>query len=77
MDNESNKNDFDHIAESIDNGLRALLGSTHEPPRIDNGGSVTITKAGLLTGLIRLQRTRDWVAGLAESHREIKGDDDG
>ncbi len=35
--------------------------------------SITMTKDGFITGIIRLQRLRNWVEGLAEAHRAPLG----
>jgi hypothetical protein len=61
--------DLDRIAKDIDAALAALTGNAHEPARFDKSDSITMTKDGFITGVIRLQRLRDWVEGLAESHR--------
>ena len=60
--------DYDRIAERMGDVLAELMGNAHEP-RSDSGDSVMITKDGLLCAVIRLQRLRDWVEGLAESYR--------
>ncbi len=62
------ENDYDRIACRIDEALAAFTGNAHEPRR-DGGDSITMTKDGFITGVVRLQRLRDWVEGLAESHR--------
>ena len=62
------ENDYDRIAGAIDEALAAFTGNAHEPC-MDGGDSLTITKDGFITGVIRLQRLRNWVEGLAESHR--------
>ena len=62
-------NDYDRIAKAIVKALAALIGNAHEPPAGDNSNSITMTKDGFITGVIRLQRLRGWVDGLAEAHR--------
>ena len=62
-------NDYDTIAGMIDSALSAFTGNAHEPTT-DGGDSITMTKDGFITGVIRLQRLRHWLEGLAESHRE-------
>jgi hypothetical protein len=60
-------NDYDQIAKDIDSALAAFTGNAHE--HFPGGDSLTMTKDGFITGVIRFQRLRDWVEGLAESHR--------
>lgn len=67
-------NDYDSIAEAIDEALAAFTGNAHEP-RKDGGDSITMTKDGFITGVIRFQRLRDWVEGLAETHRRTGNDE--
>ncbi len=64
----NNENDYDRIAKAIDEALAAFTGNAHEPRR-DNGDSITMTKDGFITGVVRFQRLRDWVEGLADTHR--------
>lgn len=66
---DQNDNDYDTIARMIDDALAAFTGNAHEP-RPNGGDSITITKDGFITGVIRFQRLRDWVEGLAKSHRQ-------
>ena len=66
------KNDYDRLAEELRRALAAFAGNMHEPPQSVSDGdsdSITITKNGALTGIIRLQRAIDYCHGLAESHR--------
>lgn len=63
------ENDYDRIAARIDDALAVFVGNTHEPSR-NGSNSVTMTKDGFITGVVRMQRLRDWVEGLAESHRK-------
>jgi hypothetical protein len=67
------KNDYDTIADSLGDVLAELVGNAHEP-RHFKGDSMTITKDGFLTAAIRIQRLRDWVEGLAASHRHYEVD---
>lgn len=62
-------NDYDTIARNIDEALAAFTGNANEPSRNNQSDSITMTKDGFITGVIRLQRLRDWVEALAESHR--------
>ncbi len=61
-------NNYDEIARSIDEALAAFIGNAHEPRSV-NGDSITMTKDGFITGVIRFQRLRDWAEGLAQTHR--------
>lgn len=63
------ENDYDAIARGIAWALGAFLGSAHEPPN-NTSDSITMTKTGFITGVIRLQRLQDYVEGLATAHRE-------
>lgn len=63
-------NDYDTIASEIGKAMAAFTGNAHEPSPSNNSDSVTMTKDGFITGVIRLQRLRDWVEGLAKSHRQ-------
>lgn len=62
--------DYDRIAKAISDALAAFTGNAHEPPRGSNSNSITMTKDGFITGVIRFQRLRDWVEGLAKMHRQ-------
>ena len=61
------ENDFDSIARQIDEALSEFTGNAHEH---FVGDSLTMTKDGFITGVIRLQRLRDWCEGLGESHKK-------
>lgn len=62
--------DLDRIAAAIDKALAAFVGNAHEPGEHRKGSdSITMTKEGFITGVIRFQRLRDWVEGLASTHR--------
>lgn len=63
------ENDYDRIAKAIDDALAVFLGNAHEPPKGNESDSITMTKDGFITGVIRFQRLRDWAEGLAASHR--------
>ena len=65
---EEGKNDFDRIAEKIDEAMAAFIGNAHEGMK-HTGDSITMTKDGFIKGVIRLQRLRDWCEGLAETSR--------
>lgn len=60
--------DYDTIAYKIDEAIAAFTGNAHEP--CHNSDSITMTKDGFIAGVIRFQRLRDWVEGLAETHRK-------
>ena len=62
------QNDYDRLALSIEDGLRVLMGNSHEPhPSL--GDSMTIRKDDWIRAAIRLQRTADHARGLAAAHR--------
>ena len=63
----NNENDYDRIAKAIDEALAAFTGNAHEPPKC-GGDSITMTNDGFISGVIRFQRLRDWVEGLAAAH---------
>jgi len=66
------KNDFDTVAEMIDEVMAAFAGSAHEHRAHSNeSDSITMTKEGFITGVIRLQRLRNFVHGHAETRREM------
>ncbi len=65
-------NDYDRIAKDIDEALSAFTGNAHEPPGNDNSNSITMTKDGFITGVIRFQRLRDWVEGLSKTHHTLE-----
>lgn len=66
---EGTENDLDRIAKSIDDALAMFTGNSHEPhPAF--GDSLTITKDGWIAGVIRLQRLRDYIEGLSQTHKE-------
>ena len=65
-------NDYDGIASAIDKALSAFIGNAHEPPKNNNSDSITMTKDGFITGVIRLQRLRSWVEGLSKAHSTSK-----
>lgn len=64
------ENDYDRIGEAIDRALAAFTGNAHE--KFVGDDSMSMTKEGFITGVIRLQRLRNWVEGLAESHRKTQ-----
>lgn len=64
----TDENDYDEIAKKIDEALSAFTGNAHEPYE-SNTDSITMTKGGFITGVIRFQRLRDWVEGLAITHK--------
>jgi hypothetical protein len=66
--NDDEMNDYDRIAQKIGEALAILVGNAHEP-RNTNIDSITMTKDGFIIGIIRLQRLRDHIEGLAEAHR--------
>ncbi|KKM70528.1 hypothetical protein LCGC14_1439840 [marine sediment metagenome] len=66
---EAEENDLDRIEQDIGTALAAFIGNTHES---FIGDSITMTKDGFIGGIIRLQRLRNHVKGLAESHRKTQ-----
>ena len=68
---ETHENDYDRIAQAIDEAMAAFTGNAHEY-RLEGSDSLTMTKDGFITGVIRLQRLRDWVEGLAVSSHHYK-----
>ena len=72
---ETYENDYDTIARQIDEALAAFTGNAHEHFG-DLDDSMTMTRDGFIKGVIRFQRLRDWVEGLAESHRKTPPLDD-
>ena len=65
---ETHENDYDRIAVQIDAAMAVFIGNAHEY-RLEGSDSLTMTKDGFIIGVIRLQRLRDWVEGLAESRK--------
>lgn len=63
-------NDLERISKDISGAVGVLLSNAHEIHAPYPADYLTITKDGFLTGLIRLQRLREWVDGLAKTHRE-------
>ena len=72
MEDSTNENDFDRVANLVREGLATMLGHMHQPRRWDGGDSITITKDGALSGIIQLQRAIDYCHGLAESLRNAR-----
>ena len=66
---ETEENDYDRIEQDIGTALAAFIGNTHEA---FIGDSITMTKDGFIGGIIRLQRLRNHVKGLAVSHHEYQ-----
>ena len=62
------ENDLDRVADQMGEILAVFVGNSHEP-NSSFGDSITITKDGWMAGVIRLQRLRDYVEGLAHAHR--------
>ena len=65
-------NDYDRIALAVDKALSAFTGNAHEPSKNNNSDSITRTKNGFITGVIRLQRLRFWIEGLSKVHSTSK-----
>lgn len=59
-------NDFDSMAEGMDEIMRALAGGSFE--KIDPH-TVFVNKDDWITAIIRLQRLRNWCHGHAEARR--------
>ncbi len=66
--NDNQENDYDTIAKRIDEAMSAFTGNAHEPHQ-DSGNSITMTKDGFITGVIRLPRLWNWVEGLSATHK--------
>jgi hypothetical protein len=62
-------NDFDSMAEGMDEVMRALAGGSYE--NVDEG-SVEVNKDDWIKAIIRLQRLRNWCAGHAQARRDIE-----
>jgi len=67
MDDELN--DYDRIAIRIDEALAEFTGNAHAPDQSNGSDSITMTKNGFISGIVKLQRLRDHVEGLAIAHR--------
>jgi len=67
-DMEDQLNDYDILAENIEDALRVMTGNSHEP-HVAFGDSLTIRKDDWIRAVIRLQRTADYARGLAQAHR--------
>jgi hypothetical protein len=65
---EDQLNDYDRLAESIEDALRVMTGNSHEP-HDSMGDSLTIRKDDWIRAVIRFQRTADHARGLAQAHR--------
>jgi hypothetical protein len=61
------ENDYDRIARAMDEALGAFTGNAHE---YSVGDSITMTKDGFIAGVIRFQRLRDYVEGLADVYHK-------
>ena len=64
------ENDYDRIESLIQESLQTIIGNSHEP--YGNSDSITITKNGFISGVIKLQRLSDWVKGLSKTHKSIQ-----
>ena len=63
-----NENDFDRIADQMQNALNELLGEIH-PQWDEYSDSITITKEGALIGMVKMQRAINWCKGHCEARR--------
>jgi len=63
-------NDFDNIAEMMQSALNELTGEMH-PRWDDKSDSITITKKGALSGIIKMQRAINWCKGHAETRNRM------
>lgn len=69
------RNDYDRVANQIQDALRVLLGSTHGP--LPDTDSVSTTKDGWINAVVGMQRAIDYCRGLAiMSAMESYDDDD-
>ncbi len=68
---DDDQNDYDRISAKIDDALAQLTGNTFEPAA-SLGDTMMVDKDSYLSTVIRLQRLRDWVEGLAESHKNAE-----
>ena len=68
-------NDLDRIAESLGDCIAELTGNTFLPP--DDFHGVTVETKGYVTALVKMQRLRDWVEGLSETHKMYESQRDG
>lgn len=64
-----NEIDYDRIAEELGSILSVFTGNAHEPNK-EFGDSITITKDGFISGVIKIQRLRTYVEGLSKSYKE-------
>ena len=68
--NNTNENDFDRIANEMQDALNEIIGEIH--PRWDEkSDSITITKKGALIGIIKMQRAINWCKGHAATRHEM------
>lgn len=68
---EDYESNYNEIARQIDAALAEFTGNAHEHfNHLDD--SLTMTRDGFIKGVIRFQRLRDWVEGLAETHKKSK-----
>ena len=65
--NNSNENDFDRIANQMQDALNEFIGEMH-PQWNEKSDSITITKKGAIVGIIKMQRAINWCKGHAETH---------
>ena len=65
--NNSNENDFDRIANQMQDALNEFIGEMH-PQWNEKSDSITITKKGAIVGIIKMQRAINWCKGHAMSH---------
>lgn len=60
------RNDYDRVANQVQEALATLVGNTHGP-MVDTD-SVSVTKDGWIQGVVDVQRAADYCRGLAEAH---------
>lgn len=59
------RNDYDRVANQVQEALAILTGNTHGP--LIDTDSVTVTKDGWIKAVVSIQRAADWCRGLAET----------
>ena len=67
------RNDYDRVANGVQDGLSILTGNTHGP--LPDTDSVTVTKDGWIRAVVGIQRTIDWCRSLAESYWRYRIDE--
>ncbi len=68
--NNSNENDFDRIANQMQDALNEFIGEMH-PQWNEKSDSITITKKGAIVGIIKMQRAINWCKGHAATRHAM------